>query len=1240
MNIREAGDREGIDRSRGQGEESDNVGRETGGHRHNTPDTRPPQSNTTLPHKANMSGEMESGTGGGEPSIQGEHQNTTLHEEGESRYTTLTMSTPLSRAGEATDLGKGYELVEQPGWVQDSTSISVNASTNSELPYVQAVLLSNTQRLKCLIDSGSSANILSSKVAQKAPKLKILPSNVRLTGINQAPVTVCGEASLFITIEGEPLILDVIVADIAIDLVLGNPFIIESGATVNLRDKILTLPDYPGHEIPINVVEQATSRTASTSRMGQVEVSRGCIIEPNHGKWIEVTNVGLGCPNEHDLSVVVSQVGGEWDMPTQRVSSKQGSGLVVFNHNEEPIELREGQVIGEYWEAPEHIPLKTECNSEPQNSQVDINLTLDITPEERESRWDKLCKVLGVNKWNLTEEERNKILIELRQFEDVFALSTEPLGLLQGYQHTLEVGNADPISQRPRPLTADKQREVDSLVQDLLDRGLIRPSKSPWSSPICLVRKTENSFRLCIDYRLVNKVVVKDSFPLPNINNMLSTMKQSKYFSSMDLMSGYHQIAVRESDIPITAFCTPTHLYEFLVLPFGITTGPASFARALTENLKLDRDRAKVFFDDILALGETLEEHWSNLSYILRTLQKSNLRLKAKKCFFFAKQVEFLGHTITEQGIKCTDSKIEGIQKLSIPKSPTELRSVLGIMGYYRRFVENYSSIAKELHRLTTVDRKEYEWTAEADVAFNLLKEKLTSSPILTLPRPADVFTLTTDCSKLGMGAVLSVTRPEGRRVIAYASHVLEKSRSNYGASKLEMYAVVTYVQYFKFFLMPQPFTIESDHKCLQFLATFKDPAAIVARWIAVLSEYQYTIVYKPGTSAEIRLADVLSRNPIREAVRENENGDLKLVYTEQLSTEKSDGRGVNCEFCENIAKEQSLEGKEGEQKNANAALVEAGSGGERGDVWRELSCNTSTVEVKLGHELSLPGRSQDQVTSGITTDGEIRGGGKTTAEPANHSHLSAYMEKLKKSQQKDVDLAKLKSLLSTASKLGNPTKERVEAGSSSGSSAGSTLQSPVVKFYMNRREKVKLEEGILWYADSKGNYRIMVPRSRVKVILKSTHDHPTAGHRSSGKMLPIIRKRFHWYKMKGDIQIYTKCCESCGGHKAPRRFKRQAPIYMTKTSARFERISIDIAGPFTRTKRNNRFLLVGVCCFSKFAFACAVSSTDSEHLARILIDRYFMYFGFPTEVHSDAASNLIGSVMTQFHRLSGIKKN
>ena len=430
---------------------------------------------------------------------------------------------------------------------------------------------------------------------------------------------------------------------------------------------------------------------------------------------------------------------------------------------------------------------------------------------------------------------------------------------------------------RPRPLTEEKQKDLQVIIDDLLLRGLIRPSRSPWSCPIVLSKKSNGTWRLCCDFRRVNDVTVKDAFPIPNINHLLSTMKHSKYFSTMDLASGFHQLKILPSKIPLTAFCTTDALYEWVVVPFGLSNGPPSFVRALSSVLTVPKSVALIYFDDILTLGSTFTIHLHNITTVLRILRNSNLKLKAEKCRLFATKIEFVGHVISEHGISCSPDKIDCIKRIATPTDPKKLRSYLGFFSYYRKFVPKYSDIARPLYKLAVADKKEFKWTPEADKAFCELQSRLVNSPILTLPTEQDEYILVTDASGFAIGSVLCVTRPEGRKVVAYASHLLAKSRRAYGATKRELYSIVYYVQHFKMFLLPKEFLVESDHKCLQYITNFKDPPAILARWIAILADYKFKIVHRPGTNSMIKIADNLSRPsdnhdtlPFADAPRDN----------------------------------------------------------------------------------------------------------------------------------------------------------------------------------------------------------------------------------------------------------------------------------------------------------------------------------------------------------------------------------
>ncbi|GJS72149.1 putative reverse transcriptase domain-containing protein [Tanacetum coccineum] len=325
--------------------------------------------------------------------------------------------------------------------------------------------------------------------------------------------------------------------------------------------------------------------------------------------------------------------------------------------------------------------------------------------------------------------------------------------------------------------------ELSEQLKELSDKGFIRPSSSPWGAPVLFVKKKDGSFRMCIDYRELNKLTVKNRYPLPRIDDLFDQLQGSSVYSKIDLRSGYHQLRVREEDILKTAFRTRYGHYEFQVMPFGLTNTPAVFMDLMNRVCKPYLDKfVIVFIDDILIYSKNKQEHEEHLKLILELLKKEELYAKFSKCEFWIPKVQFLGHVIDSQGIHVDPAKIESIKDWASPKSPTEIRQFLGLAGYYRRFIKGFSKIAKPMTKLTQKKVK-FEWGDKQEIAFQLLKQKLCSAPILALPEGSEDFIVYCDASIKGLGAVLM----QREKVIAYASRQLKIHEKNYMTHDLEL---------------------------------------------------------------------------------------------------------------------------------------------------------------------------------------------------------------------------------------------------------------------------------------------------------------------------------------------------------------------------------------------------------------------------------------------------------------------
>ncbi|XP_063942643.1 uncharacterized protein LOC135150309 [Daucus carota subsp. sativus] len=418
----------------------------------------------------------------------------------------------------------------------------------------------------------------------------------------------------------------------------------------------------------------------------------------------------------------------------------------------------------------------------------------------------------------------------------------------------LETYAAVPISKAPYRMAPVEMKELAKQLQELLEKGVIRPSVSPWGAPVLFVKKKDGSMRLCIDYRELNKLTIKNKYPLPRIDDLFDQLKGAEYFSKIDLRSGYHQLKIKSEDIPKTAFRTRYGHYEFLVMAFGLTNAPAAFMDLMNRVFKKYLDKfVIVFIDDILIYSKTAEEHAEHLRTALEILRKEKLYAKFSKCEFWLQEVQFLGHIVSRDGIKVDPAKIEAIMNWERPKTPTEIRSFLGLAGYYRRFVQDFSRIATPLTKLTRKNEK-FIWNEKCEESFQELKKRLVSAPVLSLPDDQGNFVIYSDASYKGLGCVLM----QHDKVIAYASRQLKPHERKYPTHDLELAAIVFALKIWRHYLYGERCEIYTDHKSLKYIFTQKELNMRQRRWLELIKDYDCTIKYHPGKANVV--ADALSR--------------------------------------------------------------------------------------------------------------------------------------------------------------------------------------------------------------------------------------------------------------------------------------------------------------------------------------------------------------------------------------------
>ena len=614
-----------------------------------------------------------------------------------------------------------------------------------------------------LVDTGTPATVLSEEVWNRArvDGAELEPvAGVGLVGVQGSPLQLHGSAQVQLQLEGETFLGKMIVADsLMSDVILGRDFLKTHQCTVELsknRDvlrfkelgMVITFSDSVDNpEISsLNVVLESTLQVPPHS---EIEIIRRVPQAASNKTWM------VGSRKQGRCACMMARA----------VVKPDGVGvpLRLLNLRDEAITIPKGITIAEI----ERIPDDAVATVTSPQERVS-----ETTSDHRSTLWGMVDKVDD----RLSQEEKEQLYALLLDYSDIFAQRSDDYGRTGRIQHRIDTGDSQPIRQQAWRIPSFKKDEARRLIKEMLDKDVIQPSGSPWASPVVLVKKEDGSTRFCVDYRRVNAVTRKDAYPLPRVDETLDTLAGSKWFSTLDLISGYWQVEVSPGDREKTAFTTPSGLYEFKVMPFGLCNAPATFQWPMDMVLAgMQWESCLVYLDDVIIVGKTFQDHLRNLREVFQRLREAGLKLKPTNCDFCSLQVEFLGHIVSAEGVRTDPSKTEKVAQWPVPTSRKEIQQFLGLANYYRRFVKDFATIAKPLHRLTEKTAK-FEWTDECQAAFKEIRRRLVTAPILAFPDYTRPFILDTDASDTGIGAVLSqVQKDERERVIAYASRVLTK---------------------------------------------------------------------------------------------------------------------------------------------------------------------------------------------------------------------------------------------------------------------------------------------------------------------------------------------------------------------------------------------------------------------------------------------------------------------------------
>lgn len=497
---------------------------------------------------------------------------------------------------------------------------------------------------------------------------------------------------------------------------------------------------------------------------------------------------------------------------------------------------------------------------------IDFWKSMEIVPDLRQDVWHfsentELAQICGVQSKDLLTPVEKTALDKL--VEEKLSQMGSTLGCCRVAEHeiVLEPGTR-PIKQRYYPVSPYKQKFIDDEVEEMLKLGVIERSNSPWSSPVCLARKKDGSFRFCIDFRKLNERTKKDAWPIPYISTILDRLRNAQFISSVDIKSAFWQVPLNESSREYTAFTVPGRgLFQFRRMPFGLSNAPATWQRIVDTIFGPELEpNVMVYLDDIVILSSSFSEHLKLLEIVFDRLAKAGLVVSLDKCNFCKPELRYLGYLVDAQGLRPDPEKVEAIVNIPPPKNINEVRRFVGTASWYRRFVPNFSSLLAPILNLTKKNVK-WNWTDDCQKSFTLLKECLVTAPILTGPDFEKPFCLQTDASSYGLGAVLTQEFEEGEKVICYLSRSLTKQEMKLSVTEKECLAVIWSVEKLRHYLDCVHFKVITDHASLLWLHNVKDPQGRLARWQLRLQQFDFELIHRKGKFHIV--PDFLSRSPV-----------------------------------------------------------------------------------------------------------------------------------------------------------------------------------------------------------------------------------------------------------------------------------------------------------------------------------------------------------------------------------------
>lgn len=1003
-----------------------------------------------------------------------------------------------------------------------------------------------------MVDTGATHTLITRSLLKTLPLVSIEPiSTTAILGDASTTIRVHGIIRLCIYINHIPTYASAFVVDsLSVDLILGMDWCRAYNINLNIRQQTLDLQ----HPL-FGITTVSFQDTISVP----VHLAQTIQLGPHHEHIISLTtplSSALEVCFTPNLTLCKQK---NLFLPDAVVSvDRFQTSLVISNRAKTRCTLRKDTLLG-------HITFFSDCpqpvsiNSISSLSQLDhrcqpfIHLSSVQTrtfqnPSDVHSVIDELVSPIS------DSDAKQSFSTLLRKYSRVFDSSTHTIARTQ-LPHVIITGDHPPVSTHPYYRTVEQRKELQQEIDKLLLDNIVRPSTSPWSSPVILKKKPDGTFRFLVDFRRLNSITKKDPYPQPSSEELLYRLSGHQYFTKLDLKSGYFQIPIAESDKEKTAFVTPDGHYEFNVLPQGLMNAPASFQRVMNNLLATGRwDYIVVYLDDIVIFSHTLAEHLRHVDEILSILDTAHFKVSPSKCTIASPHIEFLSHRVTATTVEPLREKIQAILDIPPPRTLSQANRFLGKIGYYRKFIEDFAAIAAPLHKVTNktrTKRHEFFWGPQQQAAFEQFKTILTTAPLfLHFPDPSSPFILSTDASLTRIAGVLKQHTSTGLKICYYKSRKLSDVECRYSTTEREALAIYWCLDQLRPCIGSSAILIETDHKPLANMhKNHNFGNKRIDNWLLKLQDLlpQITAIkYRKGI--------------------DNVGPDFLTRYSPEESSLSISGSSPL------------------PQRSAPSHTFDTDwpPGTESWDpiiVSTIITRSKARVVPSAAPSVSLcptagPDNGDDDVWFDANND--IPLAPSSSSSSSSSSNLDLSLDRIKLEQHLDSDLLPLIQSLRQYSS--NP--------------------------------RFVLKDDVVFRVIHSSHF-LYLPKSLIPLVLQLYHDHPLSGHFGVRRTLFRIRAKYWWPGMRTSIYTYVKSCSQCARHNI-RRTKPPGHLKsITPPQAVFQVLHLDFWGPIsTPTIRGNRYVLVLTDNLSKYVIAEALPSCAAQNVAQVLIDKFILLHG------------------------------